>query len=108
MAKRDYTELAQSIIENVGGTENINSVAHCITRLRFKLKDADKANTEAVEKLPGVIKVMNANGQYQVSSATRSRTSTTPSSRSAASPGLARCRWMTMGTPVRRRRLAPS
>ncbi len=66
MAKRDYTELAQSIIENVGGKENINSVAHCITRLRFKLKDVDKANTEVVEKLPGVIKVMDANGQYQV------------------------------------------
>lgn len=61
-----YDDLARAIIENVGGKENINSVAHCITRVRFKLKDVDKANTEVIEKLEGVIKVMNANGQYQV------------------------------------------
>lgn len=66
MAKKDYTELAQSILDNVGGKENINSVAHCITRLRLKLKDFDKADTDVISKLPGVIQVMNANGQYQV------------------------------------------
>lgn len=66
MAKGKYDDLAQSILENVGGKENIKSVAHCITRLRLKLKDVDKANTEVIEKTPGVIKVMNANGQYQV------------------------------------------
>lgn len=65
MAK-DYTQLCQDILENVGGKGNIISVTHCITRLRFKLKDVDKANTEVIEKLPGVIKVMNANGQYHV------------------------------------------
>lgn len=64
--KKDYTELAQTILDNVGGTQNIKSVAHCVTRLRLKLKDVDKANTEVIEKLPGVIKVMIANGQYQV------------------------------------------
>lgn len=61
-----YDDLARAIVENVGGKENINSVAHCITRVRFKLKDDSKANTEVIEKLEGVIKVMNANGQYQV------------------------------------------
>lgn len=61
-----YDDLARAILENVGGKENVNSVAHCITRVRFKLKDEGKANTEAIEKLEGVIKVMQANGQYQV------------------------------------------
>lgn len=65
MAK-DYTQLCRDILENVGGKENINGLTHCITRLRFKLKDDTKANTEVIEKLPGVIKVMNANGQYHV------------------------------------------
>lgn len=61
-----YDDLARSILENVGGRDNVNSVAHCITRVRFKLKDEGKANTEAIEALEGVIKVMQANGQYQV------------------------------------------
>lgn len=61
-----YDDLARAILENVGGKENVNSVAHCITRVRLKLKDEGKANTEAIEKLEGVIKVMQANGQYQV------------------------------------------
>jgi PTS system beta-glucosides-specific IIC component len=65
MAK-DYSELARIIVDNVGGKENVISVAHCITRLRFKLKDNGKANTEVLEDTPGVIKVMNASGQYQV------------------------------------------
>ena len=66
MAEGKYDYLAEQILENVGGKDNICSVAHCITRLRLKLKDVDKANTEVIEKLPGVIKAMNANGQYQV------------------------------------------
>lgn len=61
-----YDGLAKIIIENVGGTDNIKSVAHCITRVRFKLKDDSKANTEVLEKTDGIIKVMQANGQYQV------------------------------------------
>lgn len=61
-----YDDLARAIVENVGGKENVDSVAHCITRVRFKLKDESKANTEVIEKLEGVIKVMQANGQYQV------------------------------------------
>lgn len=66
MAGKNYDELSSQILEHVGGKENIKSVTHCITRLRFKLKDVDKADTEVIEKLPGVIKVMNANGQYHV------------------------------------------
>ncbi len=61
-----YDDLARAILENVGGGDNVISVAHCITRVRFKLKDEDRADTEAIEALDGVIKVMRANGQYQV------------------------------------------
>lgn len=61
-----YDDLARSIVDLVGGAANVNSVAHCITRVRFKLKDEGKADTEAIEQLDGVIKVMRANGQYQV------------------------------------------
>lgn len=66
MAAKNYDDLSREILEHVGGTPNIKSVTHCITRLRFKLKDVEKADTEAIEQLPGVIKVMNANGQYHV------------------------------------------
>ena len=66
MAGKNYDELAGQVLELVGGKDNIKSVTHCITRLRFKLKDVEHADTEKIEKLPGVIKVMNANGQYHV------------------------------------------
>lgn len=65
MAK-DYNALAKSITELVGGEENVISVAHCMTRLRFKLKDRSKAKTDELKKLSGVIKVLEAGGQYQV------------------------------------------
>lgn len=61
-----YDGLARIIIQNVGGKSNIILVAHCITRLRFKLKDESKANKEVLESTDGVIKVMQAGGQYQV------------------------------------------
>lgn len=61
-----YDALARIIIQNVGGKENINSVFHCVTRLRFKLKDESKANDELLEQTDGIIKIMKANGQYQV------------------------------------------
>ncbi len=65
MAK-DYTQLARTIIELVGGEENVTSVSHCITRLRFKLKDEDKAQTEKLNQTEGVISVIKSAGQYQV------------------------------------------
>lgn len=61
-----YHELAGQILEGVGGIENVNSLAHCITRLRFKLKDESKADGDAIGKLDGVIQIMQAGGQYQV------------------------------------------
>lgn len=61
-----YDQLAADIVKNVGGTDNINSLIHCITRLRFYLKDDNKANDQAIENLDGVISVAKAGGQYQV------------------------------------------
>lgn len=61
-----YEALAKSIVENVGGTENINSLTHCVTRLRFKLKDEGKANTEVLKKMDGIVTVIKSGGQYQV------------------------------------------
>lgn len=61
-----YEQLAKDIIANVGGKENVNSVVHCITRLRFKLKDEGKANTDVIKNMEGVVTVMKSGGQYQV------------------------------------------
>ncbi|MGN0983208.1 MAG: PTS transporter subunit EIIB, partial [Gemmiger sp.] len=61
-----YDALAKAIVDNVGGKANINGLTHCVTRLRFTLKDEKQANTAAMEKLDGVMKVVNAGGQYQV------------------------------------------
>ena len=63
---RKYEQLAKDIILNVGGKENVNSLSHCVTRLRFKLKDESKANDEVLKKMDGVVTVMKSGGQYQV------------------------------------------
>ncbi|KAG2885076.1 hypothetical protein PC117_g25661 [Phytophthora cactorum] len=61
-----YEELAKDIIHHVGGKENVESLAHCVTRLRFKLKDEGKANTDVLKNMDGIITVMQSGGQYQV------------------------------------------
>lgn len=61
-----YEQLAKDILQNIGGKENVNSVVHCITRLRFKLKDESKANTDVIKNMEGVVTVMKSGGQYQV------------------------------------------
>ena len=67
MAKNEkFKETATQVLEAVGGTQNISSVTHCITRLRFNLKDESVSNDEEVEKIPGVAGVMRTGGQYQV------------------------------------------
>lgn len=62
----DYKKLAADIVENVGGPENIEIVSHCMTRLRFNLKDVSKTNKETLENLNGVLGVVYAGGQYMV------------------------------------------
>lgn len=63
---KNYDDLAQFIIKNVGGTENVISLTHCVTRLRFRLKDEGKANKEALNSNDGVASVVQKGGQYQV------------------------------------------
>ncbi|MCO7176286.1 beta-glucoside-specific PTS transporter subunit IIABC [Sporolactobacillus kofuensis] len=66
MGKKDYTQLADDIVANVGGQENVKSLIHCATRLRFILNDQSKANKEMLEDLPKVLTAVSAGGQYQV------------------------------------------
>ena len=61
-----YHDLAAEILKGVGGLDNVNSLTHCITRLRFKLKDESIAGDDTIGALDGVIQVMHAGGQYQV------------------------------------------
>jgi len=62
----DYQTLANVILSHVGGKENISSVVHCATRLRFKLKEMKKADADGLKKEPGVIMVVESGGQFQV------------------------------------------
>ena len=62
----DYKALAQTIVDNVGGANNVRALTHCVTRLRFTLKNPKLTKTDVPEKTDGVIKVIEAGGQYQV------------------------------------------
>ena len=66
MPKKDYPALAAFILEHVGGKENVAALTHCVTRLRFKLKDESKADTQALKDRDGIIDVIQKGGQYQV------------------------------------------
>ncbi|MWP63046.1 beta-glucoside-specific PTS transporter subunit IIABC [Gilliamella sp. Pas-s25] len=59
-------ELAESIIQHVGGKDNVISLVHCATRLRFVLKDDNKADADTLKKQVGVITVVQSGGQFQV------------------------------------------
>lgn len=61
-----YDALARDIVKNVGGKENVLGLVHCITRLRFTLKDESLANDEVLKNMDGVVTVMKSGGQYQV------------------------------------------
>lgn len=61
-----YETLAKDIVKNVGGKENVTGLVHCITRLRFTLKDESIAKDDVLKKMDGVVTVMKSGGQYQV------------------------------------------
>ncbi|VUW96105.1 PTS system beta-glucoside-specific EIIBCA component [Streptococcus constellatus] len=61
-----YHDLAKEIVKNVGGADNVSGLVHCITRLRFSLKDESKANDQILKDMDGVVTVMKSGGQYQV------------------------------------------
>lgn len=62
----DYKTLADSIIRNIGGCENIAGLTHCATRLRFTLREETKAEEEALHQLPGVLGIARNGGQFQI------------------------------------------
>lgn len=67
MAKNNkFDELASAVLNAVGGKDNVISVTHCITRLRFNLKDNSIPKDEEVENIEGVIGAMRTAGQFQV------------------------------------------
>lgn len=61
-----YDSLSRIIIQNVGGKDNIINVTHCVTRLRFRLKDESKANTDILKETDGIVTVVKSGGQYMV------------------------------------------
>ena len=61
-----YKELSKEIVKNIGGKDNVISLTHCITRLRFKLKDESIAKDEVLNNIPGIVTIMKSGGQYQV------------------------------------------
>lgn len=66
MSKDNYNNLAREILQAVGGINNISSVTHCMTRLRFTLKDSSIPKDDEVKKIEGVLGVVRAGGQYQI------------------------------------------
>ena len=62
----DYPKIAQSVIQHVGGKENIKSAAHCATRLRLIVNDRSKINEEAVTNIEGVKGTFFNAGQFQI------------------------------------------
>lgn len=62
----NFKETALQIIDLVGGKENVNALTYCVTRLRFELKDQNKADIEALENTDGVIGVVHNNILFQV------------------------------------------
>lgn len=61
-----YENLAHEIVRYVGGKDNVISLTHCITRLRFKLKDESIARDDLLKNMNGVVTVIKSGGQYQV------------------------------------------
>lgn len=68
MAKTNFKDSAGQIVSLIGGKDNVVSVAHCITRIRFTLNDIAKAeaNTDQIKSVPGVLSIVVAGGQFQV------------------------------------------
>ncbi|MGT2929483.1 PTS transporter subunit EIIB [Streptococcus dentasini] len=60
------SQLADDIIKNVGGKDNIKDVRYCTTRLRLRLKRVNKANADMLKQLDGVAMALYTNGQYQL------------------------------------------
>lgn len=62
----NHEGVAKEVIANIGGKENVNNAWHCMTRLRFNLKDKDKVNDEQLNKIPGIVGVTYQSDQLQI------------------------------------------
>lgn len=63
---KNYKEISESILQGIGGKENVVSAAHCATRLRLVLKDDKKADVKVIEEIPAVKGSFNTSGQLQI------------------------------------------
>lgn len=59
-------QIAKDVLKAVGGKENVQNLTHCVTRLRFNLRDESIPDKTAIERIDGVMKVVRAPGQFQV------------------------------------------
>ncbi|WP_080793600.1 beta-glucoside-specific PTS transporter subunit IIABC [Corynebacterium pacaense] len=66
VTRTDFQPLAADVVEALGGPDNISTFTHCATRLRFKVKNPDKADLKRAESIPGVLTALAAGGQHQV------------------------------------------
>ncbi len=66
MAEDKNRQIAEAVVANVGGADNIASALHCMTRLRLVLNDDGLADREALKAIPGVLTVVDQGGQLQV------------------------------------------
>ncbi|MCC8111162.1 MAG: PTS glucose/sucrose transporter subunit IIB [Ruminococcus sp.] len=62
----DYRNTAVQLVEALGGKDNISTVSHCATRLRFILHDESLVQNARISSIPGVITTVKAGGQFQV------------------------------------------
>lgn len=62
----DYKKISEDILENLGGKDNVKELSHCMTRLRFKLHDSSKTNSDKISSIEGVITVVQSMGQFQI------------------------------------------
>ena len=64
--KERFKSIAEEVLKAVGGASNVSNVTHCMTRLRFNLKDKSIPDKDKVQNISGVIGVIEAGGQFQV------------------------------------------
>ena len=66
MAKKDYDAMSVRLLQDIGGGDNISQVYHCITRLRFSVKDQSKVNVDKIAKIPGTSGAQYVGNELQV------------------------------------------
>ena len=62
----DYNQLAVNILEAIGGSQNVENVSHCMTRLRFVMNDNAKVDMKKLQEINGVIRVIDTDTQLQI------------------------------------------